>query len=94
MPPQQVTTGPAPMERVKRMNTVMMYPQQREGVAQRNPYTMDIDKERNCYTCGEFGHMTWHCRNKGTGGRIGQGRRLEYENESNGQRRMKEGKFK
>ena len=35
--------------------------------------------------------MAQYCRNKGTGGRIGQGRRLEYGNESNRQRRTEGG---
>jgi len=89
--PQQVTTGPALIEGVKRMNVVMKHPQQREGIAQRNHYAMDIDRGRNCYTCRGFGHMAQYCRNKGTGGRIGQGRRLEYGNESNRQRRTEGG---
>jgi len=47
MPPQQATTGPTPIKGVERMNVVMMYPQQRKEVAQRNPYAMNIDRGRN-----------------------------------------------
>jgi len=41
MPQQQVLIGPAPMEGVERMNAVMMNPQQRAGLPQRNPYVME-----------------------------------------------------
>jgi len=39
---------------------------------------MEVDRGRNCYTCGGFRHMARHCRNRGRG-RIEQGRRIEYE---------------
>ena len=68
------------MEGVERTDTVMIYPQQRIGGAQINPYTMDVDRRenRNCYNCGGFGHLARNCRNKRAGNRIGNGRRLEY----------------
>ena len=53
------------MERVERTNAVILCPQQREGVAQKNLYAIEIDRERNCYTCGRFRYMARHCRNKG-----------------------------
>ena len=84
MPPQQVTTGPAPMEEVKRTNAVMMWPQQRIGLAQCNLYAMEIDRVRNCYTCRGFGHMACHCRNQGQRGRMEEGRRVEYGEEIEG----------
>jgi len=50
---------------------------------------MDVDRERNCYTCGGFGHMAQHCRNREARNRIEEGRRLEYESsKNNGQRRI------
>ena len=42
----------------------------------RDPYAMEVDRERNCYACGGFGHMARHCRNRGR--REMQGRRVEY----------------
>jgi len=38
---------------------------------------MEVDRERNCYACGGFGHMARHCRNRGRGRPI-EGRRVEY----------------
>ena len=79
-PPQQVTTGPAPMEGVERTNAVVVRGQG-QGVgfpSRRDPFAMDIDRGRNCYACRGFGHMARHCRNRGQRGRVAEGRRLEY----------------
>jgi len=38
---------------------------------------MEVDRGRNCYACGGFGHMAHHCRNRGRG-RPMNGRRVEY----------------
>jgi len=41
---------------------------------------MNMDQEnRNCYNCRGFGHLARNYRNRRTGGRIGKGRKLEYE---------------
>jgi len=37
---------------------------------------MEVDRGRNYYTCGGFGHLAHHCRNRG---RIAERRRLGYE---------------
>jgi len=37
---------------------------------------MEVDRRRNCYACREFGHLTRHCKNQG--GRVTEGRRMEY----------------
>ena len=40
---------------------------QRQGIGQprRDPNTMEIDRERNCYACRGFGYIAWYCRNIG-----------------------------
>jgi len=43
----------------------------------RDPYAMEVDRGKNCYACGGFGHMARHCRNRGRG-RPMEGRRVEY----------------
>jgi len=65
MLPQQVTMRPAPMKGVERTNAVMVRgPGQRIGVPpRRNPYAMEVDRGRNCYACGRFGHLARYCRN-------------------------------
>ena len=80
-PPQQATTGPAPMEGIERTNVVVVRGQgvgQSVGVPSRwDPYVMKIDRGRNCYACGGFGHMACYCRNRERG-RLMEGRRIEY----------------
>ena len=39
---------------------------------------MEVDRGRNCYACGGFGHMACHYRNWGRGGRVAKNRRVEY----------------
>ena len=57
MPPQQATTGPAPMEGVKRTNAVIVRGQeQRAGQGAEvpprwDPYAMEVDQGRNCFAC-------------------------------------------
>ena len=67
--PQQVTTGPAPMEGMERTNAVVVRGQGQEQSAgappRRDPFAMEIDRGRNCYACGGFGHMARNCRNRG-----------------------------
>ena len=50
----------------------------------RDPYAMEVDRERNCYACGGFGHMAHHCRNRERE-RLMKERRVEY-----GRERIKE----
>jgi len=82
------------MEGIERTNMVMVCPQQqRVGFVQRNLYAMEMDRSnRNCYSCGGFGHLARNYRNRRIENRIGEGRRLEYRgNENNGQRRIEGG---
>ena len=80
--PQQVTTGPAPMEGVERMNAVVVrgsgQGQSMGAPPKRDPFAMEIDRERNCFACGGFGHMACHCQNQGQRERIADNRRVEY----------------
>jgi len=80
-PSQQATTGPALMEGIKRTNAVVVRGQgQGQGMGapqRRDPYAMEVDRGRNCYACGGFGHMAHHYRNRGRG-RPMEGRRVEY----------------
>jgi len=98
--PQQVTTGPALMEGVERTNAVVVRGSEvgQSGGAppRRDPFAMDIDRGRNCYTCGGFRHMARHCRNQGQRGRVADNRRVEYgggriEEISNFENNLKEG---
>jgi len=68
------------MEEVERTNTVVVrgLGQGAEVPPRRDPYVMEIDRGRNCYTCGGFGYMACHCRNQGQRGRVAENRRLEY----------------
>ena len=80
--PQQVTIGPAPMEGVERMNAVVVREAGQEqstgAPPRRDPFAMEVDRGRNCFACGGFGHMARHCRNRGMRGRVGENRRIEY----------------
>ena len=66
------------MERVERTNIVMVKGQgQGIGALRRNSHTMEVDRRRNCYVCGGFGHMACHCRNQERR-RVADRRKLEY----------------
>jgi len=65
--PQQATTGPALMEGIERTNAVVVRGQGQSGgiPLRQDPFAMELDRGRNCYTCGGFGHMVRNCRNRG-----------------------------
>ena len=69
------------MEGVERTNAVVVKGQKQgqstEVPPRRNSYAMEVDRGRNCYSCGGFGHMACHCRNQRRGRPI-EGRRIEY----------------
>ena len=68
------------MEGVERTNAVVVRGQgQGVGIPPRwDSFAMEVDRERNCYTCGGFGHMARNCRNRGQRGRVVDNRRAEY----------------
>jgi len=71
--------GPAPMKMVERTNKVVIRNLKRQmRPPRRNLYAMNVDRGRNCYDCGGFGHLARNYRNRGTGNRIRKGRRLKY----------------
>jgi len=80
--PQQATMGPAPMEGIERTNAVVVRgseSRQNTGAPlRRDSYAMEIDRGRNCYVCGGFGHMAHYYRNWRQRGRVAENRRMEY----------------
>ena len=48
---------PVLMEGVERTNIVIVHSNQRAEFVQYNQYAIDVNRERNCYSCGEFGHL-------------------------------------
>ena len=80
------------MEEIKRTNVVVVRRSeigagQNVGIPPRqDPYAIEVDRGRNCYTCGGFGHMACHCRNRRQRGRVveyGGGRIKEIQNITN-----------
>ena len=66
------------MKEMEKTNAVVVRGSgQRMGAPRRDPYVMEVDRGRNCYACGGFGHMAHHCRNRGRGRAI-ERRRVEY----------------
>ena len=53
----------------------------------RDSYMMDVDRERNCYSCRRFGNLVKNYRNQEI---IGQGKRIEYGNNVNTLNNLKE----
>jgi len=55
------------MEGVERANIVVirnLLLEQGRGIIRRNSYVMEINRERNCYSCEGFGHLVQNCRNQ------------------------------
>ena len=53
------------MEGVERTNAVVVKGQEAGIPPRRDPFAMEVDRGRNCFACGGFGHMARHCKNKG-----------------------------
>ena len=79
MLPQWATIEPVPMEGIERTNVVVIREQgQRIEAPRRDLYVMEVDRGRNCYACGGFGHIVQYYRNRGQRNRVVEERRLEY----------------
>jgi len=70
------------MEGVGRTNAVVL---RGSGVGQSagippwwDPFVIKVDRGRNCYACGGFGHIAYHCRNQGQRRKVVENRRVEY----------------
>ena len=68
------------MEDVERTNAVVVRGQEpNAGIPlRRDPFAMEIDRGRNCFACGGFGHMARHCKNQGQRGKVVENRKVEY----------------
>jgi len=68
---QQATTVLAPIEGIGKTNAVVVKgsgvggEQNMGAPPRRDPFAMEVDRSRNCYACGGFGHMARNCRNRG-----------------------------
>jgi len=76
-----VTTKLVLIERVEKMNVIIICLQQSIGIVQRDPYAIDVNRRegRNYYNCKGFRHMAKNYKNRRVGNRIGEGRKLKYE---------------
>ena len=84
--------GPTLIKELERINVVMARNPLLEQVGKeeelrRNSYIMNVNRERNCYSCREFGNLVRNCRNKSI---IGQERRIEHKNNENTRNNLKE----
>ena len=73
------------MEGVERTNTVIVRnllqeQGRRSRGMRRDPYVMDVNRERNYYSCGGFGYLAQNCRSQEI---MDQGRRMEYRDNLN-----------
>ena len=64
----QVLVESALIEEVERTNIVVVRNSlqrqgEKEGNTRRDPYVIDVDRRRNCYSYGEFGYLARNCRN-------------------------------
>ena len=67
------------MKEIERTTVAMvnLQQQQREFSSRQDLYAMDVDRGRNCYNCGSFGHIIRNCKNWKI---IRQERRIDYKN--------------
>ena len=69
------------MERVERMNVIIVNPNQWAGfIPRQDSYSIDVNYSRNYYNCREFGHLVRNYKNQKI---IEQERKLEYRDNLN-----------
>jgi len=66
---QKMLKRPTPIEGIKRTNTVVVKnllqgQRRRRGEIRRNSCAIQVDRRRNCYSYGGFGHMTKNYKNR------------------------------
>ena len=54
--------------------------ERRRGEMRRDSYVIDVNRERNCYSCGGFGYLVQNCKRQGT---VDQEKKIEYKNNQN-----------
>jgi len=59
----------------------------RKGKIRRDSYTINVNRERNCYSCRRFSHLARNCRNWSI---VDQGKRIKYKNNFNHSNKLKE----
>jgi len=87
-----VLAGSASMKEMERTNAVVVRnslqgQESGEGRIRRDSYTINIEREKNCYNCGGFGYITRHCRSWEI---VGQKGRIEYGDNCNHRDNLKE----
>jgi len=53
------------MEEIERTNVEIVCLNQQVVFVSQNPYMIDVDKGRNCYSCERFGYLIQNCRRWG-----------------------------
>ena len=70
---------PVSIEEVEKINIVvvrnLLQEQERRRGVRRDPYAVEVDKGRNCYSCREFGYLVRNCIIWSI---VDQERRVEY----------------
>ena len=69
--------------------TVINLNQQARFMSRHNLYVIDVDKDKNCYNCGSFGHIMRNCKSQNI---VKRGRKLEYRENENNRQKMIENK--
>jgi len=87
-----VLARPTLIEGIERTNAVVVRnllqeQEGRRGVIRRNPYVIEVNRKRSCYSYGGFGYSVRNCRNQRI---IGQEKIIKYRNNENTLNSLKE----